>query len=548
MASFLGPYYYADPRNHGPPGFGNQRAGGFSRSYMGIGRPQAPMPRFTPYTSSDESDGSPMVVRKKQKPRRKSTVQSPQTTTVQPLDLGKEVVLTTQTVSAATTKSRLRRYFSRQFTELKKELNGPLSSSLSSTTLDNVDELRSVQSSVAASAAVPRSAAPTTAVRHSKSVGDLHLQQGFTAENAKRKTLLAAGEATPKAGIALEQPQGMIQMGEKGPAAARDMSTLGFPSKPSAAGPASRTRARKQSVPADSAPPATTAVAGKSPKSTMQRLEEKFASWFSTKKSAKSTRKATGAPDPKRKIIPTKSSSSSVSSTLLLDSSSSNENPKKPKKKRVDFVLVHKQVESLFYDKRPPSSAKSAAWPFARIRENMTSSEITPAPESGADKSLSTTNANVTSMLAPQLPPISVSNLNNSSANNINNINLHKATTSITSDPTTLFPESDMTSEDDEANWNDGYRLWKERRAAWLQPHPEYLQEQHDKEQQGEDGIPEEGESETARFEDIPEEGYPMVYERLVDKTKTLKKPLNLAFVLKVMKSGWVATGQWPNS
>lgn len=551
------------------------------------------MPRFTPYTSSDDSDdGAPVVVRKKTKPRRKTQTSKPQATVVAPMDLGKEVVLTTQPVVSPSdsftnktpTKGRLKRYFSRHFSELKKEFNGPLTASVSSTTLDNVDELRTVQSSTIASVTAPTQAAanqphhlpPSTSMRHSKSVGDLHLhlpplatkeEQGSAAplagENQSGQTLLPASmdpskkpkqKATKASSPDAHCP--MIQMGDKGPSAARDMASLGFSAHPSPKNTPAK-RPTVTSTPSSAAPAAPLNSANKSPKSTMQRLEEKFASWFSSKKSAKAAAARKGAGVDKKKIIPTKSSSSSVSSTLLLDSSSSNENPnKKPKKKRVDFVLVHKQVESLFHDKKPVAP-KSGTWSFARLRENMSTSEITPAPESGADRSLSAALSGATGTgaagahAAPQIPPLPLgaspsTNTNNNSANNINT--LHKATTSITSDPTTLFPESDMTSEDEEAHWNDGYRLWKDRRAAWLTPHPEYIQEQKEKEEAGENGAEEAEGSDIARFEDIPEEGYPMVYERLVDKTKTLKKPLNLAFVLKVMKAGWVATGQWPNS
>ncbi|KAG5368332.1 hypothetical protein CKK34_1938 [Yarrowia sp. E02] len=541
------------------------------------------MPRFTPYTSSDDSDDGHVVVRKKTKPRRKTqTAPKPKATTVAPMDLGKDVVLTTQPITSDTSstnkvpaKGRLKRYFSRHFSELKKEFNGPLTTSLSSTTLDNVEELRTVQSSTIASATAPpqgavgsqpHKAAPTS-MRHSKSVGDLHLhlpalttkeEQGsagrLAGENQSGQTLLGASvdpSKKPKQNASQASfPDAqcpMIQMGDKGPSAARDMTSLGFSAQPSP----SRVSTKKvsSSAPSSAAPPLNSP--NKSPKSTMQRLEEKFASWFSSKKTAKAASARKGASVDKKKIIPTKSSSSSVSSALLLDSSSSNENPKKPKKKRVDFVLVHKQVESLFHDKKP-APLKSGSWSFARLRENMSTSEVTPAPESGADRSLSAALSGATGPGAPQLPPLSLGNnntpsinTNNNSTNNINN--LHKATTSITSDPATLFPESDMTSEDEEAHWNDGYRLWKERRAAWLTPHPEYLQELKEKEEGGEHAGEAEN-SDTARFEDIPEEGYPMVYERLVDKTKTLKKPLNLAFVLKVMKAGWVATGQWPSS
>ncbi|KAG5360242.1 hypothetical protein CJU89_3303 [Yarrowia sp. B02] len=564
MASFLGPYYYSDPRNQGPPGFPTR--GGY-RNYKTMGvRPS--MPRFTPYTSSEESDDGEVVVRKT-KPRRKAQAPKPQAKTVVPVDLGKDVVLTAQPVvspsdsSTKPTKGRLKRYLSRHFAELKKEFNGPLTASVSSTTLDNVDELRTVQSSTIASAAPPAvQPHQATSMRHSKSVGDLHLhlpplasekEQGFDAPLAGEKegcqTLLRS-RADPGQRQKPKQPASqasspdahrpMIQMGDKGPSAARDMASLGFSAAPSPR----KTVAKKPSVALAAAPAPPLNSANKSPKSTMQRLEEKFASWFSNKKTSKSASSRKAASVDKKKIIPTKSSSSSVSSTLLLDSSSSNENPKKPKKKRVDYVLVHKQVESLFHDTKQPV-LKSAPWSFARLRENMSTSEITPAPESGADRSLS---AALSGSAAPQLPPLALGasiNTNNNSANNINT--LHKATTSITSDPATLFPESDMTSEDEEAHWNDGYRLWKERRAAWLTPCPEYVQEQKDKEEAGDEAQEAES-SDTARWEDIPEEGYNMVYERLVDKTKTLKKPLNLAFVLKVMKAGWVAKGEWPSS
>lgn len=455
---------------------------------MSMGRQT--LPRFTPYTSSDD-DSDHVVVRKKAPKRPQPQKVVPQN------DKPPATVVETEVHRP----SRLKRYLSRHFDKRDR-----LTASMSSTTLDNVDELRTVQSTIT-TPAVP---AP---MRHSKSVGDLHLhlpstEQGLVSpagEKGGQTLLRAPSKAQPTA----PNLPPMIQMGDKGPSAARDMAALGF---------------KPESRPQNPTPSPKTQDA-KSPKSTMQRLEEKFATWFASKKATK-TRKTSSAPTPdKKKIIPTKSSSSSVSSTLLLDSSSSNENPKKPKKKRVDFVLVHKQVESLFHDKKPAAS-KSAPWSFARLRENMSTSEITPE--------------------APQLPPLNLGSP--SPHNSTNNINLHKATTSITSDPATLFPESDMTSEDEEAHWNDGYRLWKERRNAWLTPHPEYLQEMKEKEEAGEDGIQEPESSETAKFEDIPEEGYPMVYERLVDKTKTLKKPLNLAFVLKVMKAGWVATGQWPSS
>lgn len=88
-------------------------------------------------------------------------------------------------------------------------------------------------------------------------------------------------------------------------------------------------------------------------------------------------------------------------------------------------------------------------------------------------------------------------------------------------------PDDSETDSDEDEEINPGYCEWKRRRREWTKYSnqlPEFK----------------------STLEGIPESSYPSIYQLLVLKSRELKTPLPLPDAIKIIKSGWVATGQWP--
>jgi hypothetical protein len=77
----------------------------------------------------------------------------------------------------------------------------------------------------------------------------------------------------------------------------------------------------------------------------------------------------------------------------------------------------------------------------------------------------------------------------------------------------------------------NGRNVWDKRRAAWTA------------------GTREEKLVAKQRAVDnsltVPKENYPVVYSSLVERNKTLKKPMNLKDALNVINAGWLANKKW---
>ncbi|KAK6500849.1 hypothetical protein TWF506_003610 [Arthrobotrys conoides] len=88
---------------------------------------------------------------------------------------------------------------------------------------------------------------------------------------------------------------------------------------------------------------------------------------------------------------------------------------------------------------------------------------------------------------------------------------------------------------EEEMKWNDGLRIWTERRDLWTQA-----------DKNGRVPI---GKS---KFEDNPfydavvPDAYPQLYQRIIIKSNTPTIPINLQHMTNALIEGWKADGQWP--
>ncbi|KAK6528395.1 hypothetical protein TWF281_009636 [Arthrobotrys megalospora] len=88
---------------------------------------------------------------------------------------------------------------------------------------------------------------------------------------------------------------------------------------------------------------------------------------------------------------------------------------------------------------------------------------------------------------------------------------------------------------EEEMKWNDGLRIWVERRDLWTQA-----------DKNGRVPI---GKS---KFEDNPfydavvPDAYPQLYQRIIIKSNTPTIPINLQHMTNALIEGWKADGQWP--
>lgn len=93
--------------------------------------------------------------------------------------------------------------------------------------------------------------------------------------------------------------------------------------------------------------------------------------------------------------------------------------------------------------------------------------------------------------------------------------------------------DSSDSESDEEERINPGYKEWKKRRKAWTKRSSGSTQGQSKPSQ--ESAIKHMSESEKVT-----------IYKHLVLNNRRLRKPVPLADALVVLKTGWVATGQWP--
>ncbi|KAJ6260200.1 hypothetical protein Dda_4424 [Drechslerella dactyloides] len=88
---------------------------------------------------------------------------------------------------------------------------------------------------------------------------------------------------------------------------------------------------------------------------------------------------------------------------------------------------------------------------------------------------------------------------------------------------------------EDEMQWNEGLRIWVERRDLWTQA------DRHGRVPIGK-----------SRFQDNPfynavvPEAYPQLYQRIIIKSNTPSIPINLQHMTNALIEGWKADGQWP--
>lgn len=88
---------------------------------------------------------------------------------------------------------------------------------------------------------------------------------------------------------------------------------------------------------------------------------------------------------------------------------------------------------------------------------------------------------------------------------------------------------------EEEMKWNEGLRIWIERRDLWTQA-----------DKKGRVPI---GKS---KFEDNPfydavvPDAYPQLYQRIIIKSNTPTIPINLQHMTNALIEGWKADGQWP--
>lgn len=123
-----------------------------------------------------------------------------------------------------------------------------------------------------------------------------------------------------------------------------------------------------------------------------------------------------------------------------------------------------------------------------------------------------------------------------SSSSSINSSLLEPEVQPIITSPEMNYQDFDSVSEADklrtEEPFVDGIKIWQLRRNSWLSATPE---EKLIAKQKANDSV----------LNVIPKDSYSIIYHNLVDKQKTLKKPLNLRDAIKIINAGWINNGKW---
>lgn len=78
----------------------------------------------------------------------------------------------------------------------------------------------------------------------------------------------------------------------------------------------------------------------------------------------------------------------------------------------------------------------------------------------------------------------------------------------------------------------NGEDIWQKRRNAWLYSNNELKSKAKQR-------------SLDNSLVGISKDNYPIIYNSLIEKQKTLKKPMNLKDALKVINAGWIASKKW---
>ncbi|EWC47598.1 hypothetical protein DRE_03218 [Drechslerella stenobrocha 248] len=87
----------------------------------------------------------------------------------------------------------------------------------------------------------------------------------------------------------------------------------------------------------------------------------------------------------------------------------------------------------------------------------------------------------------------------------------------------------------DEMEWNEGLRIWIERRDVWTQADPN-----------GRVPIGKSRFRTNAFYNAVVPEAYPQLYQRIIIKGNTPSIPINLQHMTNALVEGWKADGQWP--
>lgn len=91
--------------------------------------------------------------------------------------------------------------------------------------------------------------------------------------------------------------------------------------------------------------------------------------------------------------------------------------------------------------------------------------------------------------------------------------------------------ESEQTNENSDLFAN-GHKIWEKRRQVWLNS----TSEERTKAKQR---------SLENSLIGVSKDNYPIIYNSLIEKQKTLKKPMNLKDALKIINAGWIASKKW---
>lgn len=78
----------------------------------------------------------------------------------------------------------------------------------------------------------------------------------------------------------------------------------------------------------------------------------------------------------------------------------------------------------------------------------------------------------------------------------------------------------------------EGHQVWQKRRDVWLNS----TSEERNKAKQ---------KSLENSLIGVSKDNYPIIYNSLIEKQKTLKKPMNLKDALKIINAGWIASKKW---
>lgn len=78
----------------------------------------------------------------------------------------------------------------------------------------------------------------------------------------------------------------------------------------------------------------------------------------------------------------------------------------------------------------------------------------------------------------------------------------------------------------------DGHKVWQMRRGIWLNSTSEERTRAKHKSLEN-------------SLVGISKDNYPIIYNSLIEKQKTLKKPMNLKDALKIINAGWIASKKW---